>query len=120
MMKIGTRIIFIFALLCCVFISLTAFTGPAFSEPDAKPIYLMTISDAIGPGVADFITSGIKRANDNDAGVLIIQLDTPGGLAESMRTIVKAILASKVPVVVYVSPGGGKSGLRGCYDHNGG
>jgi membrane-bound serine protease (ClpP class) len=113
MMKFIARIKIILMLLGCVLIYLTAILEPALSEPEKKPIYLMTISDAIGPGVADFITSGIKRANENDAGVLIIQLDTPGGLAESMRTIVKAILASKVPIVVYVSPGGARAASAG-------
>jgi membrane-bound serine protease (ClpP class) len=92
---------------------LTANTGVAADETGVRDIYIMTVNDAIGPGVADFISSEITRANDSDAGVLIIQLDTPGGLAESMRTIVKAILASKVPIVVYVSPGGARAASAG-------
>ena len=50
---------------------------------DKNEIYMMKISDAISPGVADFIISGIKKASDADAACMIIELDTPGGLAES-------------------------------------
>jgi len=80
---------------------------------DKNEIYMIKISDAIGPGVADFIMSGIKKASDADAACIIIELDTPGGLAESMRSIVKAIFASKVPVVVYVSPSGARAASAG-------
>jgi membrane-bound serine protease (ClpP class) len=78
-----------------------------------KEIYILKINDAISPGVADFIKTGIEKANDDGAACLIIELDTPGGLAESMRTIIKAILASRIPVVVYVSPGGARAASAG-------
>lgn len=107
------RIISIVVLIGFLFIMLDPVAGITADAPEDKDIYLMTISDAIGPGIADFIISSITRANDRGADVLIIQLDTPGGLAESMRSIVKAILASKVPVVVYVSPGGARAASAG-------
>jgi len=78
-----------------------------------KEIYILKINDAISPGVADFIKTGIKKANDDAAACLIIELDTSGGLAESMRTIIKAILASRIPIVVYVSPGGARAASAG-------
>jgi len=78
-----------------------------------KEIYILKINDAISPGVADFIKTGIKKANDDGAACLIIELDTPGGLAESMRTIIKAILASRIPIVVFVSPGGARAASAG-------
>jgi len=81
------------------------------AEP--SDIYIMRIADAISPGTAEFIKSGIKRAEDNDAACLIIELDTPGGLAESMRQIVQSILASSVPVVVFVSPSGARAASAG-------
>ncbi|MDP4726667.1 MAG: nodulation protein NfeD, partial [Desulfobacterales bacterium] len=79
----------------------------------AGDIYIIKVNAGIGPGVADFITSSITTANDQDGAILIIELDTPGGLAESMRTIVKAILASKIPIVVYVSPSGARAASAG-------
>jgi len=78
-----------------------------------KEIYILKINDAISPGVADYIKTGIKKANDDGAACLIIELDTPGGLAESMRTIIKAILSSRIPIVVFVSPGGARAASAG-------
>jgi membrane-bound serine protease (ClpP class) len=63
--------------------------------------------------VTDFLKKAIQKASDEDAACLIIQLDTPGGLSESMREIVMAILGSKVPVVVYVSPSGARAASAG-------
>ena len=75
---------------------------------EQKQVDIIQVADAISPGTAEFIKSGIKQAEENGAACLIIELDTPGGLAESMRQIVQAILASRVPVVVYVSPSGAR------------
>ena len=83
---------------------------PAAASGD---IYIIKVNAGIGPGVADFITSSITTANEQGAAILIIELDTPGGLAESMRTIVKAILASKIPIAVYVSPSGARAASAG-------
>ena len=79
----------------------------------ASEVIIIQIADAISPGTAEFIKSGIKTAEENGAACIIIELDTPGGLAESMRIIVQAILASRVPVVVYVSPGGARAASAG-------
>lgn len=76
-------------------------------------IYIIKASGAISPAIADFLKQGIKKASDNNVSCIIIELNTPGGLAESMRDIVMAILASRVPVVVYVSPGGARAASAG-------
>ncbi|MFC1811351.1 nodulation protein NfeD [Thermodesulfobacteriota bacterium] len=76
-------------------------------------IYIIKVSDAISPGISDFVKKGIEKASDDEASCTIIQLDTPGGLVESMRVIVMAIYASKVPVVVYVSPSGARAASAG-------
>jgi len=76
-------------------------------------VHILEVADAIGPGVADFIGQGIDRAESADAACVLIQLDTPGGLAEAMRQIVMRILASRVPVVVYVAPGGARAASAG-------
>jgi membrane-bound serine protease (ClpP class) len=76
-------------------------------------VYLVKLSAPIGPGTADFVTSGIAQAEKADAACVVIQLDTPGGLAESMRTIVMAILGARVPVVVYVAPAGARAASAG-------
>jgi len=76
-------------------------------------IYIVKVADAISPGVADFIDSSLEKAQEEEAACIIIELDTPGGLAESMRLIVQDILASKVPVVVYVAPSGARAASAG-------
>ena len=76
-------------------------------------IYIIKVADAISPGTAEFIKTGIKTAEEKAAAAIIIELDTPGGLAESMRLIVQNILASKVPVVVFVSPSGARATSAG-------
>jgi membrane-bound serine protease (ClpP class) len=92
---------------------------PAAADKPAEPrkitgdVYVVTVDDAIGPGVAQFISDAIEQANEENAALLVIQLDTPGGLAESMRSIVKAILASRIPVVVFVAPGGARAASAG-------
>jgi membrane-bound serine protease (ClpP class) len=80
---------------------------------DKSEVYIIQVADAISPGSAEFIKSGIKTAEENAAACIIIELDTPGGLAESMRIIVQNILASRVPVVVFVSPGGARAASAG-------
>jgi membrane-bound serine protease (ClpP class) len=76
-------------------------------------IYIIKVSDAISPGVAEFVKDGIETAEKDSAACLIIELDTPGGLAESMRRIIQSILGSKVPVVVFVSPSGARAASAG-------
>ncbi len=71
------------------------------------------MSDAISPGVAEYIKDGIASAEKDEASCVIIELDTPGGLAESMRLIIQDILGSEVPVVVFVSPAGARAASAG-------
>jgi membrane-bound serine protease (ClpP class) len=73
------------------------------------------IDGSINPAVDDFIRESIARAKLNGARALIIQLDTPGGLLSSTRTIVKEILGSPVPVMVYVAPSGAGAGSAGVF-----
>ena len=80
---------------------------------EQSEVYIIEVADAISPGTAEFIKSGIKTAEENGAACIIIELDTPGGLAESMRIIVQSILNSRVPVVVYVYPSGGRAASAG-------
>jgi len=62
-----------------------------------------TIAAPIGPVTADYLSSVIARAEEEDPALLVVELDTPGGLDSAMREMVQAILKSRVPVAVYVS-----------------
>lgn len=73
------------------------------------------VDGAIGPAISGFVTGEIKAADKAGAPVIILRLDTPGGLSSSMRDIVKAVLASPVPVVGYVGPSGARAASAGTY-----
>ncbi len=82
------------------------------SEPH---VIVLTTQGAIGPAVADYITTGIEKAELSDAALVVYQMDTPGGLDNSMRDIIQAILTSEVPVVTYVAPDGARAASAGTY-----
>lgn len=69
----------------------------------------------INPIVNEYVSKAIKDAEENNSECLVIQLDTPGGLLESTRQIVKNIMNSKVPIVVYISPSGSRAGSAGVF-----
>ena len=75
----------------------------------------LTVKGAIGPAVADYIHRGLEKAVDGGATVVILQMDTPGGLDTSMREIIKDILAAPVPVIGYVGPSGARAASAGTY-----
>jgi membrane-bound serine protease (ClpP class) len=82
----------------------------------AQPIVdKLVLDDTIQPVSADEVTRALARANSDGAQALLIELDTPGGLLESMRTMVGAILRSRVPVIVYVAPSGSRAGSAGFF-----
>lgn len=84
--------------------------------PPAGPVVdLISIDGGINPAVDDFIRESIERARSTGAKALIIQLDTPGGLLTSTRSIVKEILGAPVPVIVYVAPSGAGAGSAGVF-----
>ncbi len=85
-----------------------------FAQADGTAIVL-DLDGAIGVATTEYITSGIKEAEARNATLVIIRMDTPGGLVNSMRDIVTAILGSDVPVATYVSPSGARADSAGTY-----
>jgi membrane-bound serine protease (ClpP class) len=89
-----------------------------FAAPSAAwsaDVLLLDVNGVIGPTSADIIQTALTQAEEEQAAALVLRLDTPGGLDDSMRKIVKGILASPVPVIVYVAPEGSRAASAGVF-----
>jgi membrane-bound serine protease (ClpP class) len=91
--------------------------GPAFAsaKPAGGAAAVITINGPIGPATSDYVDNALDKAASAHAHVVILKLDTPGGLATAMRDIIQHILASPVPVVGYVAPSGARAASAGTY-----
>jgi membrane-bound serine protease (ClpP class) len=102
-------------ILLLVLIALGAGVFAQSKDAAAPHVDLIAIDGSINPAVDDFIREGIARAKNKGARALIVQLDTPGGLLTSTRTIVKEMLGAQVPVMVWVGPSGAGAGSAGVF-----
>jgi membrane-bound serine protease (ClpP class) len=87
--------------------------APIFAQKNI--VHLITIDGVINPVATEYILDSIEDAEEAGAELLIIEMDTPGGLMVSMHDIVKGILGADVPIVVYVSPSGSRAGSAGVF-----
>ncbi len=94
---------------------LIVFLGAFCNTTYAQKVISISINDGINPATAEYIHRGIMTAEKENAEVLIVNLNTPGGLLSSTRSIVTDIMKSKVPVIVYVSPTGAHAGSAGVF-----
>jgi len=87
--------------------------APALAQP--APVALVSIEGAIGPATSDFVSRSLETAAKQGAPLVVLRLDTPGGLDTSMRDIIRDILASPVPVVAWVGPSGARAASAGTF-----
>ncbi len=104
--------------LCNILYMMILFLSVSFlvsAEQGKRVAVIIEVSDTIGPATSDYIQRGLEKAADKGATVVILRLDTPGGLDTAMREINRAIIASPIPVVLYVAPSGARAASAGTY-----
>ena len=88
---------------------------PLLAAASPPPVTVLTIDGPITPASAAYFAQGLKRSVENASSVVVLKMDTPGGLDTAMRDIIKEILASPVPVATFVSPSGARAASAGTY-----
>lgn len=110
------RVLLWLSVLCLTLGALLAWQAQAQKAQSETGLALaMTIDDAIGPAIDDYFRRGLEEAEAREAELVVVQLDTPGGLDASMRAMIRAMLGSPVPVALYVSPAGARAASAGTY-----
>ena len=100
-------------ILLCLCVTHSGPSGAAAPAP--APVIILNLDGVVGPATADYVRKGLRTAAARKAPLVILRMDTPGGLDTSMRLIIRAILASPVPVASYVSPSGARAASAGTF-----
>lgn len=114
-MRVGRRWIRVWGVLLLLLGALAAAGERLAADDGDRPALILTIDGAIGPASSDYFTRGLAKASERGAPLLILRLDTPGGLDTSMRSIIREILAAPMPIATFVAPSGARAASAGTY-----
>lgn len=104
----------VFSLLLGLFVALLLSPVAAPTAGDGE-IFVLTVRGPISPPVADYIERGVRAGQERGGALLVLEMDTPGGLDASMRVITEALLNATIPTVVYVTPSGARAASAGTF-----
>lgn len=108
-------------LIICLAIGVAAYTVDAADnaanaqETDSGSIYVLSVNGAIGPALYNYMKNGFEEASTNNAQLIIVELNTPGGLLSTTREMATLIINSRIPVAVHVTPAGGHAASAGTF-----
>lgn len=102
-------------LACCIAPAQAQATEAPAPATGARQAILLEITGAIGPATTEYLERGLEQATAQNAAVVILRIDTPGGLVSSLRDINRHILASAIPIIAFVAPGGAQAASAGTY-----
>src|SRR5688572_19197630 len=96
-------------------LGLLALLGGAMDAQSGPPVKLLTATGVVDQVMANYLTDGVTRAENEGAAAVLVRLDTPGGSLDATRAIVQAFLDAQVPVIVWVGPPGARAASAGTF-----